>query len=126
MKYHDRLLVVATIALCVVSVVGPLFAGYCFKCEDQGKCESGCTPIRTDSTHPICDECRHTRENDCPEGYYCCTACVWRHYDCKKGPNYSIQCSDPPYISKVDSEDNERNARRPVKCSSDKRKCVEQ
>jgi|YelNatPaOPRAMG01_1025707.scaffolds.fasta_scaffold18229_8 hypothetical protein len=124
MKRRGRLMMVIATVMATVSIVAPLLAGLCFNCSNMGQCESDCTAIKTDSKHAICDTCRHTKENNCPPGYYCCTACVWRHYNCRKGPNYSIQCSEPPYISKLEREDNEMQTTGPLRCSADMTTCL--
>ncbi len=133
MKRRGRLMMVGATVLVVVSVFVPLLAGsvkmdgFCFDCElTIGQCERDCTAVRTERTHAICDECRHLpKENNCPVGYYCCTACVWRHYNCRKGPNHSIQCSSPPYISKLENFDDDMRSTAPIRCSADDTKCLE-
>ncbi len=125
MKRRGRLMMVAATVLAVVSVVAPLLAGLCFNCADIGQCESGCTAVRTGNEHAICDTCQHTTTNNCPVGYYCCTVCVWEIYNCRKGPNYSIQCSSPPYISRLVYEENKMRTSKPFRCSPDQRHCLE-
>ena len=124
MKRRGRLMMVIATAMTTVSIIAPLLAGVCFNCPNIGQCEGGCTAIKTESKHSTCDTCRHTNENNCPPGFYCCTACVWRHHDCKKGPNYSIQCSSPPYISVLEREDDEKQTTGPLKCSADGTTCL--
>ncbi len=129
MKSRGRLMMVVATVVAVVSVVAPLLAGYCFDCPDIGQCgiedNQQCVPRPTGNQHAICDTCRHTTTNKCPVGYYCCTACVWEIYNCRRGPNYSIQCSSPPYISKLVDEENKRRTTGPFRCSPDQRDCLE-
>lgn len=117
MKRRGRSSVGVALFLCVVSIVAPLFARLCFKCPEQiDKCkeEQKCEPVATDSVHPICKTCQYKpNENECPEEYYCCTACAWRIYNCEK-PDYSL-CADPPYISKREEEE-DVSTKRYVKC----------
>lgn len=98
-------LAVATFLL-VVSVVAPLFAGYCMNCY-SGQCEPGCSPVRTNKIVSACSACR------LQNGTYACTACDFIVHQCVKN---GYTCSRPPYIYGLDYEEDKWRTYPPFSC----------
>jgi len=98
-------LAVATFLL-VVSVVAPLFAGYCMYCY-SGQCEPGCSPVPTIWKVSACSACQ------LPDGTFACTACDFIVHQCVKD---EYPCSSPPYIYVLVYEEDKWRPYPPFSC----------
>lgn len=101
MRRSRKMLVAATLLL-VVSVIAPLFAGYCLTCT-SGNCayvDPNCVRGFQLGTLSGCNPCGPDME-----GYYYCTDCLFKIYMCVKFVyGEVVQCSSPPYILVLEEE----------------------
>jgi|GEM_PF-5801559 hypothetical protein len=102
---RKQLHVLSVTALCVLSIVAPLFAGYCIDCDSYPtSCGNGCHRGNAVGPWPnngnYCVTCSGTIRQFC-------TACRWERFQCVPNqPGYPASCA-PPYVWEKISEDNQ-------------------
>jgi len=110
MKHSCKMLIVVTL-LIVVSVIAPLFAGYCMNCwtDNCSRYDPACIERTYLGKRSYCATCT-------VNGNYACTDCFWDIFLCEKLVyGQWVQCS-PPYVLVLEKERNFMRKWPPYSC----------